>query len=480
MSEMRPRITGTEMEWAVLTRNGPTEIFHQAEAGEVGMAISHKDKRLKRADPNGMLSNGGRYYSDVGQHPEYATAEDTSFMGTVVREFAGEKLVYDSFENAQHAGAFHDFILSKRVVDDKLNTWGYHMSLNADASRVPITVASLAPLGVHLATMNIYTGAGAVIPTTQGGAMFTTAQKVLNLNTDYSGSSHSTEQPLISLRKEALASENLYSRVHVTSLDANMSPWASWMKLGTTSIVLRMMEHNYLGHSKYFRNDMHKVALQVAHDTSIKRPVELTDGSTILPIDIQNELVLHAEKLAKNEGVSAEEKLVLAEWKRVLTDLAAEPERTADRVEWIAKRRFLRRYMARHALQLSDQPVLRLDRRWSHIGPDSIGMKMREKSWAEWVPSAEEIAAAYFDPPTTTRALGRASLIQEYAESRDHNFSVSWTEAQVAGTGVKWSMMDPYNVGHDEYPNMEAHKAAFIGPEMANVDYEPEETDYQY
>lgn len=479
---MRPRITGTEMEWAVLARKGPREIFEQAEAGDIGQAILHKDKQLKRSLPNGMLSNGGRYYADVGQHPEYATAEDTSFIGTVANEFAGEKIVYDSLVNAQHAGVFHDFILSKRVVDDQLHTWGYHMSLSADASRVPITTTALAPLGIHLATMNIYAGAGAVIPTAHG-AVFTTAQKVLNLNTDFAGSSHGNEQPLLSLRSEALANTNLYSRVHVTSLDANMSPWATWMKLGTTSIVLRMMEHNYLGSGQFFKNSMHKVALQVAHDTSLKRSVELADGSTILPIDIQGELVLRAEKLAKTGGLSTEEKLVLAEWKRVLTDLATEPDRAFDRVEWVAKRTHLRKYMARHALQLSDQQVLKRDRQWSHIAPDSIGARLRKKSWAAWMPPTEQIDSAYFDPPTTTRAVGRASLVRAFAESRDHEFTATWTEAKVAGSGVKWFMLDPYAVNYHDVPIEPAANTVFIGPEQETGEEELDEIDeidYQY
>ncbi|MEO5499516.1 MAG: proteasome accessory factor PafA2 family protein, partial [Candidatus Saccharimonadales bacterium] len=406
------------------------------------------------------------YYGDVGQHPEYATPENTSFMGTVVSEFAGEDIVYDSLQNAQQAGVFHDFILTKRVVDDELNTWGYHISLSADIAKVPITEKALAPLGIHLATMNIYTGAGAVIPTKQG-AMFTTAQKVLNLNTDFSGSSHNTAQPLLSLRNEALASDDLYSRVHVTSLDANMSPWATWMKLGTTSIVLRMMEHDYLGSGKYFKNDMHKVAVHVAHDTSLNRTVELADGDTILPIDIQSELVLLAEKLAKSDqGLSAEENLVLTEWKRVLTDLRADPDQTGDRVEWVARRTFLRKYMARYALRLPDQQVLKMDRRWSHIGPGSIGRRMRDTAWAAWMPPTERITNAYLHPPTTTRALGRASLIQQYAESLDHNFVATWDTAQHANVGKEWSMLDPYETGYHEYPIAAASNPAFIGPEL--------------
>ncbi len=468
MSDILPRITGTEMEWSVQTRKGANDIYEQATTKDIKLALRNKDQKLIRSEPNGMLSNGGRYYEDIGLHPEYATPEDTSFMGTVASEFAGEDIVYDSFVNAQNHNTFHDFILNKRVVDDELHTWGYHMSFSADAEKIPVTSVSLAPLGKHLSTMNIFTGAGAVIPT-RNGAIYTTAQKVLNLNTDFSHSSHQTDQPLINLRNEALSDDEIYSRVHVTCLDANMSPWATWMKLGTTSIVLRMMEKGYLKNN-YFKNEMHRVAIHVAHDTSLERTVTLSDGSTIRPLDIQGELVLLAEKLAKNEGISTEEYEILSEWKRVLVDLASDPEKTSDRVEWVARRKIIKDYMGRHAVSLSDPSVFRLDRSWSHIGPDTIGTMMRKRVWAKWMPAAESLKHAYLEPPMTTRALGRASLIHRYGESPDHNFTASWSFAELANTRERWYMGNPYDTGFDVKDSPIFLSPVFLSPDENCVD----------
>ena len=432
------------MEWAIFTRQNGQKYFRKADDKEVALALKYPGDGIRRESSEGMMSNGARYYRDLG-HPEYATPEDTSFMGTVANEFAGEKVVYDSFVAAQNTTndkLFDEFILNKRVVDDELNTWGYHISLCAEADSLLVCEEGLAPLGVHLSTMNIYCGAGAVIPSDSGAAEFTVSQKTLNLNTDFNGSSHGSTKPLISTRVEPLANKNLYERFHVTSMDANMSPWATWMKIGTISIVLRMREHNYLSSDPYFSIPMHQVALGVAHDPDFTYKAKLADGTTIRPIDIQINLVQLAEKFRKDYGLPEEEERVLHEWKRVLTDLQIDPRRTFDRVEWVLKREVLHQYMARQALRLSDTRVLNLDRRWSDIGPNSIGKRLRESRWAQWMPSEESLHRAYYYPPATTRAFGRAALIYKYGEFDSPHLLASW--GHVSYKNKTWDMDDPY------------------------------------
>lgn len=445
MSEVRPRVTGTEMEWAVLTRRTKNDAFKQPTSSEVNVIIASRDTKVRSScSPDRMLSNGGRLYPDVGDHPEYATPEDTSLLGTVANEIAGENIVHDALENLKNDGALYDYLLSKRVVDDELNTWGYHMSFSADASKIEITRKSLAPLGPHLATMNIMTGAGAVIPADEG-AEFVVAQKVLNLNQDFAASSHSHDQPLLSLRNEPLANRARYQRVHVTSMDANMSPWASWMKLGSISVVLRMMEAGYIKEPIGFDDDMHEVARDVAHDPSLKKTVSLYGGKTITPLDIQGEILQLAQKFSQTHEMPAEELEILNEWERVLADLAVDPETTSDRVEWIKRRAVLRRFMAAKALGFSDDIVREKDRQWSYIGELGIGSRLRKTAWKQWTPS-DMAEHAYYNPPTTTRAFARGALIATYAARSRRNLKVNWDKVEFEQNkrSVVLKLDDPY------------------------------------
>lgn len=444
MSELQPRITGTEMEWSLQTRSGNREEFTQAPVSEANRILQLTDPGLLKMGQ--MLSNGARLYVDVGDHPEYATPEDVSFRSTVANEIAGENILYDALVAARERGILYDFILNKRVVDDQLRTWGYHISLSADATKLEATKAGLSPLGPHLATVNLYTGAGAIVKPGQR-VVYAIAQKSLNLNTDFNTSSHQHAQPLISLRDEPHAPLDKYRRVHITSLDANISPWSTWMKLGTTSIVLRMIENGYWDSSSIdFEEDMYKVALAVAYDPDLKKVVRRSDGKTIRPLDVQGEILQQAMKMADTPGtLTKEEMQVLKEWERALTDLAVDPIKLIDRADWVLKRAWLSRYMSQNALRMSHPRVIRKDRQWSHMGPEGIGVRYRDgKTWKEWMPH-KQAEQAYLNPPTETRALARAAFIAEYA-GKHYETSASWTFASAANVDheVKARFNDPY------------------------------------
>ena len=343
---------------------------------------------------------------------------------------------------------FHDFILNKRVVDDELHTWGYHASFCCDALKIQIDRKNLAPLGPHLATHNIYTGAGSVVKKLDGRAEYALAQKVLNLNTDFAQSSHSTDQPLISLREEALADRIRFSRVHITSMDANMSPWATWMKLGTTSVVLRMMELGYLKDDIRFEDDTYQVAIDVAYDTDLKVLYRQEDGRTITALDVQYELLLTAQKMASREGLPDEAIRILDEWEHALVDLDTDPELLIDRSDWVAKRAVLRKYMARHALDLSDDEVIKKDRQWSHIGPLGIASRLRDGVWSDYMP-VEEVDRAYLMPPSGTRAATRGRFIKEHhLKNRGERMFASWEKVQILNSKTHIVMDDPSSLSY--------------------------------
>lgn len=437
MSEILPRITGTEMEWPVLVQKSPSDEAQQIDDPGARYMVDniHGATGVYTSGDGHMLSNGGRYYKDIGDHPEYATPEDTEFMGTVANEIAGERIVFDTAEYTKpnHEYGFNDFRILKRVIDDDNNTNGYHINLAGDAGRLSLGQGRLMPMGAHLSSINILAGAGAVIPrdSSAGGPYYSVAQKSLTLNLDFSATSTGNTNPLISTRDEAL-SDSKNVRMHITSLDANMSPWATWMKIGTSSLVMRMIEQGYLDSDTYvFEKDkMFQVGRMVARDIDMDQHFEMVNGNKWSALDIQTDLASRARELADKGLVTSEELAVLAEWERALTDMANNPEDLFDRVEWIAKRLVLERYMARNALSLSSPEVRQKDLQWSYIAENGIGMRLRQTAWAKWMPPAEAIERAYHSAPTTTRAMARAAFIYEHA-SRKRKVKANWTYMSV-------------------------------------------------
>src|SRR5690349_8924699 len=121
MSEIAPfqQIYGTEMEWPMSAKRVGHTHYYQLNADTIYGAL------LDAYLPEGVetfgtyLSNGARYYKDVGGKVEYATPEDTSNMGVVISELAGEWIAAESLrryiadEKDIEAG-----YLCKRVVDN--------------------------------------------------------------------------------------------------------------------------------------------------------------------------------------------------------------------------------------------------------------------------------------------------------------------------------------------------------------------------
>jgi proteasome accessory factor A len=377
-----------------------------------------------------MLQNGARLYLDVGDHIEYATPEDDWLFGTVVNEFAGEQIVFSALRQACNAKLFHDFRVYKRVVDDNLNTQGYHNSLLSLKDRMSIDEEHLSLAGLHIATGNLFFGSGAVVLDKNGKAHYRLAQKVLNLNTDYAFSSHGKDQPLISLRNEPLANKGKYRRVHLTSFDPNMSPWATWTRLGSMSIVMRMIEQGYYGKDLMPKMDLYQLAQHVAADLSLKQTIELADGRMVRPEELEEALLERADRL----DLPDEEQEVLEEWKQAHTDLKADPRLLVNRADWVGKKVAIDRYMERHKLPLEHADVRGKDLQWDDRGPKGIGMAMRRsrKGYAPFMPTNRQLKASRNHAPATTRARVRERAIRKIVG--DHQMS----QASLEWESINW------------------------------------------
>lgn len=449
MSEVLPRITGTEMEWPIFIKL-PHDPDYRRFDGKRAEAVIKKYCPPGIARVSSMLSNGARYYLDPGGYfLEYATPEDTSFWGTVTNEIAGERLVYSSLARAQRNRLFHDFKIYKRVVDDELHTWGYHMNFASPADKFTIDEKHLSLIGLHLATQNIYAGAGTLFPDPQqpGKMRFSIAQKVLNLNCDFASSSHGKSQPLLSTRQEPLADEDRYTRVHLTSVDANISPWATWMRLGTTSLVLRLAEAGERGADLMPATPMFVMAQQVATDLSLRRLIELKNGTTITALQMQEELLARVKKLPI-DSLPEEEQSVITAWEGALADLQQDPTRLSDRTDWVAKKAALDRLMARHGKSLEDEWIQQKDKQWDELGANGIGLRLRKNTtgWGAHMPAEEDIVRSFHHAPTTTRAALREQAIRHYVRvrAREEDSKIGWASAWVKGGPWPRRPLDPY------------------------------------
>ena len=64
------------------------------------------------------------------------------------------------------------------------------------------------------------------------------------------------------------------------------------------------------------------------------------------------------------------------------------------------------------------------------IGPDGIGLKLREGTWSEWMPPEELIASREHSAATTTRAAARSDFVNAFGRRADlrQDAKVEWID----------------------------------------------------
>lgn len=445
-----PRITGTEMEWSITALymdRGKADDSYQMGSHQAWRCVMRYLKRhlaYVGKDYDYFLANGARLYVDVGEHVEYATPEDSTFMGTVANEIAGEQLMRNILEAGadRRNGPSKEFSLNKRVIDDKGTVWGYHESYASSTPLFAINEGALALLGVHLATRSIFTGAGVL----RADGRYHVAQKAGRVTHDFSTGTTRNSIPVVNLRNEPLtAHHDLSKRIHVTSGDANMSPWATFMKLGTTSLVLRLIESGRDMEWLRLKNSLSTTAITVATDTSARNLLELSSGKRLYAHEVQEALLQETRLLQKQCQLPDEEEIVLTEWQKAVDDTARDPMLLADRADWVAKLQRLSRYRERHGLKWKDEQLRRKDRQWDNIGAKGAGLAMRQTVWRDWMPGQALIDARMATPPPDTRAAVRGRFIDHFSGYPD--IYASWDELKFRE--LSYQLPDPYANSHE-------------------------------
>jgi len=443
------------MEWVVYvpfhSRNGSVSHYYPLEAQQLRPHVAAYLQNVPHigTSNNCFIGNASRLYADVGHARESTTPEATSHEDTTASEIAGEDMMYDIVTTPAdidgELAQLDDFRLNKRVVSDsfvhgRLITYGYHESYNVP-SNVLISENGLALLGIHLATRNVFAGAGFL----DADGRFWSSQKGVDMHDDYSTAT-SGQKPVVNLRDEKHSNDNS-SRVHVTSGDPHMDPWATQMQLGTTQLVLDMIANGTKAAEIDFKPASHERGLALFMRTLA---ADATGNSELfaLALNAQGQLM----KLAKNMNLNKDQQWVIEEWERVLGELGENPHLARDRVEWVLRRERLEHIKEKHGVSWSSAVMLNADHRWDRIGPGSIGQRLRqdERAWAPYMPPESLIEARRPSGrgPDTTRAGLRSNFIHamhSYNSQGSSVVSVDWSVLKYRNITITLKPSETYN-----------------------------------
>jgi proteasome accessory factor A len=367
---------------------------------------------------NAVLTNGARFYVDHA-HPELSTPECADPRSVVLFDRAGEIILERSMVAANRTmPQGQEIVIYKNNSDRKGNSYGCHENYLMDR-RVPFgrIVTHVMP---HFITRQIFTGAGKVGSEAPGLGIsevpFQLTQRA-DFFEEEVGLETTLKRPIVNTRDEPHADAQKYRRLHVIVGDANLSEVATLLKVGSTALVLAMIEDDFLPREFHFAAPVQALR-RVSYDLSLQQPLELVDGTTVTALDVQWELYDRARKYADANGLecvggsAATE--VLQRWESVLTALETDPMSLAGQVDWVAKFRMIEGFRDRHGVDWDDPKVTALDLQYHDLRPSK---SLFARLGVETVVGADEVERAVTDPPPDTRAYFRGTCLRRWADS---------------------------------------------------------------
>jgi proteasome accessory factor PafA2 len=366
---------------------------------------------------NVILPNGARYYVDHA-HPEYSTPECLTPRSLLAHDKAGERILERSLEAV--GGLLPEgqrLAIYKNNTDGKGNSYGCHENYLVDRrTPFPRIVRDLTPFFV---TRQIFTGAGKIGAegSREGGrgVVYQLSQRTDFFEAEV-GLETTLKRPIINTRDEPHADPEKYRRLHVIIGDAYMSEVATFLKVGTTALILKMIEDELLPDVSL---DQPVSALHsVSWDISCRQTVRLRDGRRVRPLELQWEYLDHAKKYVKESEPDAENAEILQWWEAVLSGIEDDPLTLHRELDWVAKHRLLQAYRDRDGLEWKDSKLAMVDLQY-HDVRRSRGLYYRlvEAGKVERLISEADVTRAVAGPPEDTRAYFRGRCIEKYQDS---------------------------------------------------------------
>jgi proteasome accessory factor PafA2 len=368
---------------------------------------------------NTVLTNGARLYVDHA-HPEYSSPECRTPLQATLYDCAGEEVMRRAVQAANDALETSQAItLYKNNSDGKGNSYGTHenylVGRSVDFSHI---VRAMVP---HFVSRQIVVGAGKVGAETEGALQHDPSFQLSQRSEFFEevvGLETTLKRPIINTRDEPHADAERFRRLHIIIGDANMSQFATLVKLGSTALLLAVLEDQ--GPDVFPsppRNPVQAVRA-FSLDTSLKAVVTCEDDAERSAWDFQDQLWHLANNFAQRDGADSvapipEVALVLLQWREMLDGVIGDRSSVADRVDWVAKHRVLEGYQQRYDLSPTDAKLRVIDLQYHDL---RLERSLSQRVGLRRIFDVDEVREAVHNPPDSTRAYFRGQCVARYPE----------------------------------------------------------------
>jgi hypothetical protein len=464
---MEKRIFGIETEFGCFVRDpslGTAEevvetikdhAFYEQRLGVIDLHA--RDYAFEPARAGGFLRNGGRLYIDaVGSHEEYATPECCDLEDIVTHDKAGRALLQSVLDDMElsEAVSFHN-----NAIDHfGGHTFGCHENYLVQIEDRFFTDA-LSYLLPFLVTRQIFAGTGRV-----GGHRLTRPSSKSNIMTlgehevdyvwvsnfygveidptvDFQLSQRADHivktissrvrfnRAIINPKWDSYYSYSNLHRLHILFGESNMSEYALWLKIGTTCVVLDLIEEGCAPDDVEILDPLETLR-SVSRDPKMRWLVRLRNGRTITAVDLQRRYLAAARQRLHRRDPQTDR--VLQEWEHTLDALERDPLSTADRLDWSAKRKLYQQYIIEENATWQDDVLQSLDLEYHNCNPAiSLHAGLEQSGLIRRVTTDERVQEAITTPPDNTRAWGRGQIVSQLLAHPGTRYVIDWDAVYV-------------------------------------------------
>ncbi|MBI2923387.1 MAG: proteasome accessory factor PafA2 family protein [Planctomycetes bacterium] len=287
----------------------------------------------------------------------------------------------------------------------------------------------------HLLTRAVYAGPGRVEP---AAGRIGLSQKGPAIRAASGVFWDDTLRPVFDLKNFVRAPWSVFrrrKRLQVLFSDSSMSRLATVLKLGTTDLVLHMIEAGHPLRDLTPRDPVQALSL-VNADPGLAAAIPLEDGNRMTALEIQEYYLGEADKFFGRDA-RGETGEILAKWRYVLDALREDPHLLYKDVDWVTKRDVVAEALReeggwkglRGGVSLAAAPAavaLKVDARFHEISPRGYWFVLAEAGQVRPYFEAAELDRAVREPPAASTSRQRGDAVRQYAPT-DRDARVSWT-----------------------------------------------------
>ena len=460
---MTQRIYGIETEYGLLVHDpelklDPVEIANQIKnhiflTMRAGVLDLHYRANDEPPGNGGFLLNGGRVYLDMG-HLEYASPECSTLTDLLSADRAGDQLIQMAVEEL---GYGEKISIIKNNVDLETNaTFGCHENYLVSRSFPFDERESLKLLAAFLTTRQIYCGAGRIgacnphpFRDWDGVSNFESSED----NVDFQISQRPDHIPnefyrwvqynraIVNTRDEPLSDPNKYRRIHLLVGDSNMSEFATAMKMGTTTLMLDLIQMGAVN-PDWILYESVETMRSISRDPEFKWEITLKNGKLSTALELQWDILETAKKNLAGSGNETD--WILTHWESVLNDIPKGPEALLGRVDWASKYWMLQEFRKDENLEWQDPWLKSQDLEYHNLNRDKgLYWCLEDNGDAFRKTTDAAIEAAKETPPRGTRANGRGELVRALKQSQV-GYLIDWIGFRLSKNDEPFLMLDPF------------------------------------